>query len=43
MRGKLWPPGPDPQLLHRSPPIEGTGETRLMLALDPVSGPEATP
>jgi len=43
MRGTLWPPVPDPQLLHRSPPIEGTGETRLMLALDPVSGPEATP
>ena len=23
-------------LLHRSPPIEGTGETRLVLVLDPI-------
>lgn len=41
MRGTLWPPRPDPGLLHRSPPIEGTGETRLMLALDPIHDPEA--
>jgi len=27
-------------LLHRSPPIEGTGETRLVLVLDPVIDPE---
>jgi len=40
MRGTLWPPRPDPGLLHRSPPIEGTGETRLMLALDPIHDPE---
>jgi len=36
MRGTLWPAQPDPGLLHRSPPIEGSGETRLMLALDPI-------
>ncbi|WP_369333777.1 DUF1826 domain-containing protein [Aquicoccus porphyridii] len=27
-------------LLHRSPPIEGSGETRLVLVLDPVTGTE---
>ncbi len=40
LRGSLWPPTPAAGLLHRSPPIEGTGETRLVLVLDPVSGPE---
>lgn len=40
IRGTLWPEGPPSGLLHRSPPIEGTGETRLVLVLDPVSGPE---
>jgi len=40
MRGTLWPAQRDPGLLHRSPPIEGTGETRLMLALDPIDDPE---
>ncbi len=40
MRGTLWPAQPDPHLLHRSPPIEGTGETRLILALDPVTDPD---
>ncbi|WP_050759197.1 DUF1826 domain-containing protein [Pseudooceanicola batsensis] len=40
VRGTLWPAQPDPGLLHRSPPIEGTGETRLMLALDPIDDPE---
>ncbi|MFX0544221.1 DUF1826 domain-containing protein [Roseovarius sp. S1116L3] len=40
MRGALWPAQPDPGLLHRSPPIEGTGETRLVLVLDPVTDPE---
>lgn len=29
-----------PVLLHRSPPIEGTGETRLLLVLDPIHDPE---
>ena len=40
LRGTLWPTVPRSGLLHRSPPIEGTGETRLMLILDPVSDPD---
>ena len=40
LRGTLWPEQPPTGLLHRSPPIEGTGETRLLLVLDPVNGPE---
>lgn len=36
LRGTLWPEEPRTGLLHRSPPIEGTGETRLVLVLDPV-------
>ena len=36
LRGKLWPENPSSGLRHRSPPIEGTGETRLVLVLDPV-------
>ena len=36
LRGSLWPPTPETGLLHRSPPIEGTGETRLVLVLDPI-------
>lgn len=36
LRGTLWPEAPKSGLLHRSPPIEGTGETRLVLVLDPV-------
>lgn len=40
MRGRLWPEHPPSGMLHRSPPIEGTGETRLLLVLDPVSAPE---
>ncbi|MEM7290773.1 MAG: DUF1826 domain-containing protein [Pseudomonadota bacterium] len=36
LRGTLWPEEPKSGLLHRSPPIEGTGETRLLLVLDPV-------
>ncbi len=40
LRGTRWPPEPDPGLLHRSPPIEGTGETRLLLVLDPVTDPD---
>ncbi|MEM8591772.1 MAG: DUF1826 domain-containing protein [Pseudomonadota bacterium] len=37
MRGHLWPAPAAPELLHRSPPIEGTGETRLVLVIDPVT------
>ena len=41
LRGSLWPETPRSGLLHRSPPIEGTGETRLLLVLDPVIEPQA--
>ncbi|MDX8354916.1 DUF1826 domain-containing protein [Cognatiyoonia sp. IB215182] len=40
LRGTLWPENPPSGLLHRSPPIEGTGETRLVLVLDAVFDPE---
>ncbi|MEL7183288.1 MAG: DUF1826 domain-containing protein, partial [Pseudomonadota bacterium] len=36
LRGTLWPGHPSSGLLHRSPPIEGTGESRLVMVLDPV-------
>ncbi|MEM7732314.1 MAG: DUF1826 domain-containing protein [Pseudomonadota bacterium] len=36
LRGTRWPGGPKSGLLHRSPPIEGSGETRLLLVIDPV-------
>lgn len=36
LRGSLWPESPASGLRHRSPPIEGTGATRLVLVLDPV-------
>ena len=37
LRGTLWPEKPASGLLHRSPPIEGSGETRLVLVLDAIS------
>lgn len=37
LRGHLWPASAAPELVRRSPPIEGTGETRLVLVLDPVT------
>jgi len=37
LRGTLWPEAPSSGLRHRSPPIEGTGETRLVLVLDPLN------
>lgn len=40
LRGTLWPEKPASGLLHRSPPIEGTGKTRLVLVLDAVNDPE---
>ena len=40
LRGTAWPNTPKSGLLHRSPPIEGTDETRLLLVLDPVKEPE---
>ena len=36
LRGSLWPETPKPGILHRSPPIEGTGEYRSILVLDPI-------
>ena len=43
LRGTRWPEVPISGLLHRSPPIEGTGETRLVLVLDPVDDPTEEP
>lgn len=43
LRGKLWQEHSHESLLHRSPPIEGSGETRLVLVLDPVTDPENHP
>jgi hypothetical protein len=40
LRGSEWPEYPSSNLLHRSPPIEGTGETRLLLVLDPIFDPD---
>ena len=40
LRGSQWPTTPPSTLRHRSPPIEGTGETRLLLVLDPILDPE---
>jgi hypothetical protein len=36
LKGTLWPGRTPSGLLHRSPPIEGTGESRLVLVIDPV-------
>ena len=43
LRGSQWPETPRSGFLHRSPPIEGTHETRLLLVLDPVADPENEP
>jgi len=40
LRGTLWSEEPRSGLLHRSPPIEGTGETRYVLIVNPVFDPE---
>lgn len=40
LRGTLWPEQPPFGVLHRSPAIEGTGNTRLVSALDPVFDPD---
>ncbi|MEL6808678.1 MAG: DUF1826 domain-containing protein [Pseudomonadota bacterium] len=40
LRGTRWPDTPASGLLHRSPPIQGTGQTRLILVLDAVDSPE---
>lgn len=36
LRGTNWPETPESRLRHRSPPIEGTGEVRSVLVLDPI-------
>lgn len=36
MRGTKWPEQNPSGLLHRSPPIEGTDTTRLVLVIDPI-------
>ena len=36
LRGSLWPETPKSGILHRSPPLEGTGEYRSVLVLDPI-------
>ena len=40
LRGTRWPETPTSGLLHRSKPIAGTDETRLLLVLDPIEDPE---
>lgn len=39
LRGALWPETPPSGLLHRSPPMEDPGETRLLLVVDPLDAP----
>ncbi|MFN3615507.1 MAG: DUF1826 domain-containing protein, partial [Rubrimonas sp.] len=41
LRGTLWP-GEETGLLHRSPPVEGTGTVPLLFVLDPADGPDDT-
>lgn len=41
LRGTAWPETPLSGLLHRSPPIEGRNQTRLLLVLDPVEEPDS--
>lgn len=36
IKGSKWPELPASGLLHRSPPIEGTSSTRLLLVVDPI-------
>lgn len=43
LRGNRWLEHPTSGLVHRSPPIEGSGETRLVLVLDPVAAPDEQP
>ena len=37
LRCKRWPSKAKLDLVHRSPPIQGTGQTRLVLVLDPIA------
>lgn len=36
-KGRAW--APDMPVLHRSPPIEGSGDVRLLLVIDPAPAP----
>ena len=36
LRGTLWVEDKLKMILHRSPPIEGTGETRFVFVIDPI-------
>ena len=36
LRGRLWPEATKSGILHRSPPIKGTGEYRFILVLNPI-------
>ncbi len=40
LRGTLWTDNNTIMILHRSPPIEGTGETRFVFVIDPIFDPE---
>ena len=40
LRGARWPGDEETGLLHRSPPIEGTGETRMVVVIDPAADHE---
>jgi len=40
LRGPEGPERPASGLMHRSPPIESSGETRLVLVPDPIFDPE---
>ncbi|MEO0328126.1 MAG: DUF1826 domain-containing protein [Pseudomonadota bacterium] len=43
LRGADYPKGAKSELLYRSPPIESTNDTRLLLVLDPVIGNSIRP
>ena len=40
LRGTLGIEDNTKMILHRSPPIEGTGETRFVFVIDPIFDPE---
>ena len=41
LKGTLWTESNSKTILHRSPPIEGTGETRFVFVIDPIFDPES--
>lgn len=43
LKGKLWPGERSPALWHRSPPVKGTGITRLVLVLEGASPEDIMP